>query len=434
MNKKKKLILIDDKRDNPNWGCRGTGNCLVQLIKPKFEIIDVIKQNVALHPSPLGSKFIHKYDEKYFGNRLIQFSSNQKYLKRILNIKKDYITTDPDESMKVFLKNKDRNPILKEIYDKLKKADVFIINGEGSMIFTTPPRRDLLFQLMIINFATSYFHKPVFYVNAMISDCPHTGRNQTTSKISIDLLKKCSGVSLRDQYSVQLASDIDNSFAPEFIPDALFYWFPYFQNNVSDQIPKIGDFIIPFKEDEELFGKLDFNIPYIIIGGSSYAAKFPQKAIDHYVKMITEIKKIGIKIYLVQTCSGDFFLKEVGIRTQINLIPLQTPILLAGAILANAKVFISGRYHPSIFASMGGTPCIFLESNSHKTFSLQKTLGYKSNLLFAGLPEDEDIQSIYALTYNYLNENSKERENRKKVIDLRFNQAQELPNFITDYL
>ena len=51
---------------------------------------------------------------------------------------------------------------------------------------------------------------------------------------------------------------------------------------------------------------------------------------------------------------------------------VEVPILLGATVLANSKLFVSGRYHPSIMASLGGTPCIFLGSNSHKNTVVSK--------------------------------------------------------------
>ena len=79
------------------------------------------------------------------------------------------------------------------------------------------------------------------------------------------------------------------------------------------------------------------------------------------------------------------------------MIPLDTPILAAAKILANARVLISGRYHPSILASLGGTPCVFMSSNSHKTKSIQELLEYENCVEFSVLPDKEEREKIIQL-------------------------------------
>ena len=108
--------------------------------------------------------------------------------------------------------------------------------------------------------------------------------------------------------------------------------------------------------------------------------------------------------------------------------------MMAGAILANARVFISGRFHAAIFASLGGTPCVFLEAHSHKMASLQRTLEYANPKQFSALPEHHDIAQIVALTEQYLREGPSLREKIKAVVAMRCEEASQLPQRILDYL
>ena len=80
------------------------------------------------------------------------------------------------------------------------------------------------------------------------------------------------------------------------------------------------------------------------------------------------------------------------------MITIDTPIISAGKILANADAYISGRYHPAILASLGGTPCIFMSSNSHKTKSLQELLEYDFIHEYYVLPSDIEIEKMIERT------------------------------------
>jgi polysaccharide pyruvyl transferase WcaK-like protein len=89
-------------------------------------------------------------------------------------------------------------------------------------------------------------------------------------------------------------------------------------------------------------------------------------------------------------------LKEISEIAKIPCIPVTINIYLAGHILGNARCFISGRYHPSILASLGGTPCVFMGSNSHKTSSLQTVLEIPQNkqVTFSAIPDKEEVPEI----------------------------------------
>jgi polysaccharide pyruvyl transferase WcaK-like protein len=254
---------------------------------------------------------------------------------------------------------------------------------------------------MIIELAVDHFRKPVFYLNAMMSDCTVHGRNEETARIAINSLMKCQHVALRDHQSLDLASAISNGLKCSYVPDALFSWFDCFQN-IQQHLPYNGAFILPFPKKEELYGKLDFHEPYICVGGSSLAARNISSAIPAYCALVEHLRWLGINIYLVQTCDGDHFLHKVSIRTGVPIIPVHVPILTGGAILANARLFVSGRFHPSILSSLGGTPCLFLGSNSHKTRSLQEVLEYDAVREWPAIPSKEDCYEILCMAHKVL--------------------------------
>ena len=98
---------------------------------------------------------------------------------------------------------------------------------------------------------------------------------------------------------------------------------------------------------------------------------------------------------MLEVCTCDRFLQKVGENTDTPCIPVEIPVLYGLNILANARVYVSGRFHPSIMASLGGTPCVFQGSNSHKTETLGLMLGYESKGAYSAFPDESEFQSIY---------------------------------------
>ena len=97
-----------------------------------------------------------------------------------------------------------------------------------------------------------------------------------------------------------------------------------------------------------------------------------------------------------------------------GIVPSNVPVLMCGAILANAALYISGRFHATIFASLGGTPCIFLDAHSHKMSSLMRTLEYDSTRIFSAFPENGEIGEIIDLAKGYV-QNGMVLRNRIKL-------------------
>ena len=102
--------------------------------------------------------------------------------------------------------------------------------------------------------------------------------------------------------------------------------------------------------------------------------------------------------------------------------------------LANARLFISGRYHPSIFASLGGTPCIFLASHAHKMGSLSRVLDYDVHRQFSAFPDDSEISEIVSTARQYLDQGESLRAQISHVAKLRSNEAAQLPALLKRHL
>lgn len=422
-----KITYVSDNRTGANWGCRSTSIALAQLLSRNHTIVETIYNDIKKKRIPVNlllSEFKARIFYTY-QNRNILF----KVLTRIesaLGAKLDYVTYSPEESVQNLLKYKNKHYELNEIYEKVKLADIVVINGEGDMIFN-PERRTLFFLLMIIELAHQ-LKIPVFFVNAMISDCPRVVRHQQTVDACVNSLRKCSGIALRDPHSVALLKELDPTIECTYIPDSLFSWFLYCGESRAMKIP-YGDAILPYPYDKA-FGRFNFSHPYICVGGSSLAVRFPnQEVVPAYQQLVEGLKKLGFPIYLVEA-GGDNFLYPVSELTNVPIIPVETPILLGATILANSQVFISGRYHPSIMASLGGTPCVFLGSNSHKTSSIQKVLNYKNVIEYPGVPTPDAIDDIIEIT----KENIVAGAELRNVISLHVEQLAKDCKKVTDLL
>jgi hypothetical protein len=263
----------------------------------------------------------------------------------------------------------------------------------------------------------------------MISDCPLTGRNQKTLAAARSLFARCRAVALRELESLQYVQKEMPEADCSYIPDSLFAWHPLYQG-VAGKPPLNGDFLLPYPEKDEYWGKLDFSRPYVCIGGGASACSQPEKSIPCYTRLVEAIKELGFAVYLTENDTPDAFLRRVAAETGVGIVPVNAPILMCGAVLANARLFISGRYHPSIFASLGGTPCIFLASHAHKMASLPRLLEYDDQKHFGAFPNDSDMVGIVAMAKKYLNQGESLRARIRNVSKARYEEVSRLPAFI----
>lgn len=336
------IVLFGYNVDVDNLGCRATSEALRELIEQKYSITRKVKRNELLNEWPEAKGSIYEYIAHTFANCGNKISR------------------------------------LKEI---LLSADAVIINGEGSFIFVNDCRDDLyvfclLMYLCIVN------NKPFYLLNMMISGGYEETINNVQMLQALSLISYAQKVCVRDLYSLSLIdNDLDNV---SFVPDALFSKYDYYSSIDVSKKTSI------MKKNGIISEK------YIVMSGNSEAAGKKVKAIASYKRLYQALKNEfgdSYQIVIMECCSGDFFLKDLACDYGVSFIPANAEIDEMAIILQNASVFISGRYHPSIMAYLGGTPCIFTESNSHKTHSLMDIMN-EHDYVFPAYLSEEDCTKI----------------------------------------
>lgn len=429
-----KVFFVGDNRSSVNWGGRGASIALAQLLSGSFEIAGRITGDMfELSTAEAGyvGTFAPPKFYPYFRHLLLRQWRRPIgwYIKmeRLFGAR-DFIAEDPTVSINNLLAHKHRYPALARIYDQAAEADLLVLDGDGDIIFSSPPRRQTLFLLAMIELGVR-LKKPVFLVNSMISDCPLTGRNKATLAAAKRLLVKCRAVVLRDPESLEYVQREMPEANFSLIPDSLFAWFSLYANNAWN-LPPNGDFMLPHPEKDEYWGKLDFSQPYICIGGGALSATQIDRSVQCYARLVDAISGLGYRVYLTENDLPDSFLQRVAREKGVGIIPVDAPILMCGAVLAHARLFISGRYHPSILASLGGTPCIFLASHAHKMLSLSRVLEYDDHLQFSAFPDTPEIAGIVSTARDYLDRGEPMRARIREVAKLRSDQALQLPAFL----
>ncbi len=431
------VFFVGDNRTNLNWG-RAASIALRQLLSGSFEITGCVTGDwfnlSTAEAGYVGTLTPAKY-YRFFRSLLLRRRRwpLDWYLKveRLLGAR-DFLVDDPAQSIDNLVAHKRRYRALEEIYNHAAQADLVVLDGDGDIIFSTPPRRQTRFLLAMIELGVR-LNKPVFLVNSMISDCPLTGRNSTTFAAARHLFAKCRAISLRDPESLEYVRKEMPEATSGLIPDSLFAWQPIFNRDSSNPPPN-GDFILPYPEQDELWGKLDFAVPYVCIGGGALASSQPDRAVESYARLVRALEELGLRVYLTENDSPDSFLRLVAKQTGAAIVPVNAPILMCGAVLAHARLFISGRYHPSIFASLGGTPCIFLESHAHKMASLSRVLQYEDQKHFSAFPTDSDIAEIVFAAKKYLDQGESLRTRIREVAKLHCDAASSLPAFLMRHM
>ena len=420
-----KIVYVGDNRHRGNFGCRATSTALSQIISDGNEIVGRIYGDYTNVDT--GELFFLRWIPAWMYKKLGKLKYWD-YLKRGLYMfnrllrkghyyfsSADFINYDFDKSIERLIKCIPANPHLKDFDLRQYDFDALVVNGEGSFIFATPPWRECMIEAMLMYWAEK-LGKKVYFLNGMLSNDPYSEKNQKTIDLIKPIFSKAEVISVREQYSYKYAQENFENINLQHYPDALFSWY----DMVNDDFKVTnGKYIMGVQgATDESYKDFDFTKPYICVSGSSAvgnASKDKNEAIEIYSSLVQEIKEEfkDYNVFLVDVCEGDAFLNEVSKITKTPIISIDTPILSAAKILANARVFISGRFPPAILPSLGGTPCVFLSSNSHKTRSVQELLQYDPIQEFSVLPNEEERKEIIKIARKKIEEGEKLRESIK---------------------
>jgi len=413
------ILFVADNRDGRNIGCRGSSIALKDILSEKFMVKDIItrEEKLAFH-SGINLSW---YTEENI--KLISSHNYDKY---------------------------------QEIVTRIKRVDMVVINGEGSFIFKTNyPRIEMLNFLVYCRICIQY-NIPFFIVNTIFSassDEESNGLQQNDLNLvtldeTIKIFRFAQLITVRDMQSYNLIKsyDMNNSINIKYIPDALFTWFDFYNNKINiknlDYILKYPNFSLSHDCHENVLPKFDFNHEYVLFSGTSFSGTSQDNNLSgkKFVSLANELKKMlslyNTRLYLLEACDGDSaFRSIIPKETGIPYIPVTTNIFLLGRLLGRCLCYVSGRYHPSILASLGGASCVFMGSNSHKTTSLQAVLNYpdKERQTFQAYPDDDEINNIVLKVQNIV-EKRKDRNFIKKVCETNSDIAKRLPDLMIDCL
>jgi len=431
-----RALLVGDNRATPNWGGRAAGIALVDLLKEVFAVTETVEGR-EFRLESAGYGLVHTLLPARFDHLALHawlHRSNHKVFEWYARLERaagarDFVTDNPQQSVDLLRQHRTRVPELEHLWSLVDHSDVLIVNGEGDFVFTTPPRREVLFMMALMELGFQR-GKPVFFVNAMLADCPSTGRNEATVGHLTSLLRRCARVTVRDPESMSFVRQHMSGVSASLVPDALFAWHPR-AAALSRSLSDDGDLILPHPTRSASIGKLDFSRPYIVVGGTAAASGNHQLATERYCRLVIALASLNHAVYLTQNDGPDAFLEEVAERTGAGFVPLHTPIFAAAGVLARARLFVSGRYHPAIMASLGGTPSIFLGSTAHKMASLQQLLGYEHPRTFGAFPTDEEIAAIVELSRDYLRAGNPMRSQVEAAAALRASETRQLPKILS---
>ncbi|KAB2835511.1 MAG: polysaccharide pyruvyl transferase family protein [Candidatus Brocadia sp.] len=382
------ILLINDTSDQNNWGCQATTSALKGLLADHVANLElktitlgqIRKQFRAYKSYPFGSN--KRVFEWFSGND----HENTKGTKLIRKIKASSsvpieffpsVSDEFDDIARAWIKGQG-GPVGRETLEKIKSSDVVILNGEGAMFSNTLKGQRPLFLMYL---AKKYFGKPSFIIN-------HSAHFMTSTPLLLSMARTVyplmDMVLVREPYSSRNLQNLVG-VEPEVVPDAIFSL--RFDSSVPDFVQELKN----------------LNSEYVCIGATSLAGVTSWKPYDAYCKLINKMKNLGFNVVLIAKDKADMFLKDIVKSTDASFFGPDRSFFDLYQLLKGSRLYISGRYHPMILASMAGCPFVPLNANMHKIEGLCELLEYPIRQTFDYFRLSSEIDDIIQVSETLLN-------------------------------
>jgi hypothetical protein len=424
-----RLTIVADNSTSPNWGCRATSFALRELLSRDHAIVGTIDRTL------LKAPFTTKARVRPDLHATIVAKLRRERLRRLPGIGAlafgaiDFLgeTHSPSHAIaadaELLWASRKTSPKANALIAQIEPCDAIVVNGEGEMIFSSPARDSLLQTLTICALARK-MGKHVFWLNGMVSSAPDSAVNNETVEVARQVLGGAT-IAVRDSLSLDAAEELLPGMVHRWFPDALFKWSLHFAGEAA--LAYDSSRLTAWFDRTGTARPKCTDRPYLVLSGSSQSARDQKRAADCYTDLATRLESLGLPLLLVETCVGDIFLREVARRTGLPCLSVDAPIMAGAALLANARAFVSGRWHPGILASLGGTPGVFMGSNSHKTAALQHMLEYPNPVEYSAFPDSDTIDNIVRDTADVL---AQGQELRTRIARRASRLASEVPGLL----
>lgn len=248
----------------------------------------------------------------------------------------------------------------------IDSADVAVIHGNGAMEGNgIIPRTDLFLTYLV----KKHFGKPIIIVNHTADfDHPELRRMAESVYPLFD------DVVYRDPIS---AERYESMCGGRFATDTAFWFEPAERQAWATLAGRPTYFDVwPHK------AQFDPSQPYLCLGGSSILWSGWNLAgmVRDFTALIGAIQAAyeGQVVLTASDLPEEKIFEPIAAQLNLPLVGVTTPVQQAVDIVGNADAYVTGRWHPGIFALRGGVPVIALSSKTFKMQSLMRA---------AGLPE-----------------------------------------------
>jgi polysaccharide pyruvyl transferase WcaK-like protein len=357
-----RILLAGYTADRTNWGCRATSQALRELLAESgatVEVADVkaFRELAWQQHDRFGrlgpfAPFDEDAHDRLPAGTDRPMSAREQRLQVVRGrLEQRFGPTlvprsvdDFDECAANWMRSRRLDPWL----DELQRADLLAINGEGAFRGNVFSGRLLLF---LSWFAKERLAKRVAILNHTADFTNPTLRAMAErGYASADVVAPREASSLAQIESLGVA----RSIVP--LPDAAFRWQPRAAPDAA--------YLSIYPVDASGF---DPDTPYVCVGGTAHfqdGLALSPEVIRWYDDLIDGLSDDQQVVLMGHDFPDQELFQSIGRRRDLPVLSCQLPIQSVVDVLGRATTYVGGRWHSSILALAGATPCVPLGTNS----------------------------------------------------------------------
>lgn len=346
-----KICLVNDTSDDNNWGAKATSFALRELVEMAGGcVVSTIYQ---YHISAPHKNDVGKRSEDIERARCSSEGND------ILDVAPTSWSDFECSARRVMC-----GDIFGEIKAAISQCDVVLINGEGCIYDRTRQSRMIYF---IAFLAKKYFGKATALVNHSV-----VLNDPVVNEIAHQVNPMLDDVVFREPDSALACQEGHGRIAADAA-----YFYPHLstEKNIHDARAKSLKKLLDGTE------RFDPMKPYVCVGGGSVYFRGLKPGFDPTPGLVSLCEKLHQKtgqVLLTASSEKDMHLMgSVSQELELPFIKNSVSTQQAIDVLGNAQAYIGARWHPSIFAHIGGVPVIAISKHTPKMDAFMKQAGMK---------------------------------------------------------
>jgi polysaccharide pyruvyl transferase WcaK-like protein len=307
----------------------------------------------------------------------------------------------------------DGGPGAAEFLDRIRRSDVVVLNGEGSLY------RDNLSairELFLAWLAKERLGIPTVFVNGMVH---LTAVMPVLPAMVRKTFRVLDAIAVRDPYSFRNLG--------EYVPDV-------HASLIADSAFEIGPgAACDTASVREVLARLQGSSFFCFDPGAMPLDHTPTRR-SALFELIVRLKRLAGQAVLVSSAPADHYIKAVADETQSVYVDTLADYEEFMALVQRAEFLVSGRYHNPILAAIVGCPSIALASSSHKVHGTCEMLDGLIGTPFDGTDLRSSFDAVETTAVQYLEQRANLRIELQQLCTRRRTEAHQLGDVVAEAL